>query len=92
MMKVILTYLVACTTQPHVQSLNLNLEPSTELSNQGIEKGIEKGTRILEGTSTLERTSFVTSWIWHSLFKFSDCLLNKVDFSHFYKLIITFYS
>lgn len=26
-----------CTTQPHVQSLNLNLEPSTELSNQGID-------------------------------------------------------
>lgn len=37
MMKVILTYLVACTTQPHVQSLNLNLEPSAGLSNQGID-------------------------------------------------------
>lgn len=45
MMKVILTYLVACTTQPHVQSLNLNLEPSTELSNQGIDLCKRKALR-----------------------------------------------
>lgn len=35
--KVALTCAVACSTEPHVQSLDVSFEPSTELRNQEID-------------------------------------------------------